>query len=233
MTEEGEVVDTAISKSQGQASKSVPYAVATASSKRPAVLADGTYATQSATSEIALAAPTLALGSSGTSANLRALILTGDFFLGAVISCTLTKLVLKLKDLEESAVVVNKAVADALLIMVSILSLGQSSVLPQPIDNDSCDRITFCIRLLSNGPDLMRDVWLHTCRESFVKMITDKQHRETEETKAKAQITHAQPDDLIDFYHLKNRKVLLLNLTCGSYYALWFLLFHSCWHRNS
>ncbi|KAG0463163.1 hypothetical protein HPP92_021639 [Vanilla planifolia] len=29
---------------------------------------------------------------------------------------------------------------------------------------------------------------------------------ETEEIKAKAQISHAQPDDLIDFYHLKSRK---------------------------
>ncbi|KAI3960721.1 hypothetical protein MKW92_017432, partial [Papaver armeniacum] len=41
----------------------------------------------------------------------------------------------------------------------------------------------------------------------FVKMLEDKQFRETEEIKAKAQISHAQPDDLIDFYHIKSRKV--------------------------
>jgi coatomer subunit beta len=38
-------------------------------------------------------------------------------------------------------------------------------------------------------------------------MLAEKQFRETEEMKAKAQISHAQPDDLIDFYHLKSRKV--------------------------
>ncbi|KAF8389406.1 hypothetical protein HHK36_026101 [Tetracentron sinense] len=37
-------------------------------------------------------------------------------------------------------------------------------------------------------------------------MLADKQFREIEELKAKAQISHAQPDDLIDFYHLKSRK---------------------------
>ncbi|KAM0065895.1 putative clathrin/coatomer adaptor, adaptin-like, coatomer beta subunit, armadillo-like helical [Helianthus debilis subsp. tardiflorus] len=45
-----------------------------------------------------------------------------------------------------------------------------------------------------------------SCRESFVQMLADKQLRETEELKAKAQVSHAQPDDLIDFYHLKSRK---------------------------
>nr|XP_016437787.1 PREDICTED: coatomer subunit beta-1-like [Nicotiana tabacum] len=37
-------------------------------------------------------------------------------------------------------------------------------------------------------------------------MLSDKQLRETEEIKAKAQISHSQPDDLIDFYHLKSRR---------------------------
>jgi coatomer subunit beta len=43
-------------------------------------------------------------------------------------------------------------------------------------------------------------------------MLADKQRRETEEIKAKAQISNAQPDDLIDFYHLKSRKVWWLYL---------------------
>lgn len=206
VTEDGEVVDPAVSKSQGQANRASSFVVATASSKRPAVLADGTYATQSATSEIAMSTPALAMGAVGTTANLRAILLTGDFFLGAVVACTLTKLVLRLEHIESSTVAVNKAVAEVLLIMTSMLSLGQSNVLPHPIDDDSYDRISLCIRLLSSPTDMMRTVWLLSCRESFVKMIVDKQHRETEETKANAQITHAQPDDLIDFYHLKSRK---------------------------
>jgi len=39
-----------------------------------------------------------------------------------------------------------------------------------------------------------------------VKMLADKQFREIEESKARAQVSHAQPDDLIDFRLLKSRK---------------------------
>ncbi|KAE9584486.1 hypothetical protein Lal_00021700 [Lupinus albus] len=200
---------TASGEGEGHdASKSAPQQVisTTVSSRRPAVLADGTYATQSAALETAMSPPTLVQGSLSSVGNLRSLILSGDFFLAAVVSCTLTKLVLRLEEVQTSKAEVNKANAQALLIMVSILQLGQSSVLPHPIDNDSHDRITLCIRLLSNTGDEIRKIWLESCRQSFVKMLADKQLRETEEIKAKAQVSNAQPDDLIDFYHLKSRK---------------------------
>ncbi|KAG5016429.1 hypothetical protein JHK82_022087 [Glycine max] len=178
----------------------------TVSSRRPAILADGTYATQSAALETAMSPPTLVQGSLSSIGNLRSLILSGDFFLGAVVACTLTKLVLRLEEVQTSKAEVNKATTQALLIIVSMLQLGQSSILPHPIDNDSFDRIVLCIRLLCNTGDEIRKIWLQSCRQSFVKMLADKQCRETEEIKAKAQISNAQPDDLIDFYHLKSRK---------------------------
>ncbi|MBA0748513.1 hypothetical protein Gogos_005323 [Gossypium gossypioides] len=196
-SEEGEATD---------ASKKTPQASSiTISSRRPAVLADGTYATQSAASETAFSPPTIVQGSLA-SGNLRSLLLTGDFFLGAVVACTLTKLVLRLEEVQPSKVEVNKATTQTLLILVSMLQLGQSHVLPHPIDNDSYDRIALCMRLLCNTGDEIRKIWLQSCRQSFVKMLSEKQLRETEELKAKAQVSHAQPDDLIDFYHLKSRK---------------------------
>ncbi|KAH9625345.1 hypothetical protein KSS87_022743 [Heliosperma pusillum] len=178
----------------------------TVSSRRPVVLADGTYATQSAALETAMSPPTLVQGSLASQGNLRSLLLSGDFFLGAVVACTLSKLVLRLEEVQPSKAEVNKATTNALLYMVSMIQLGQSPILPQPIDNDAYDRIILCIRLLCNSGDATRKIWLHSCRESFVNMLADKQFRETEERKAKAQISHAQPDDLIDFYHLKSRK---------------------------
>ncbi|MBA0868609.1 hypothetical protein Goshw_016193 [Gossypium schwendimanii] len=200
-SEEGEATD---------ASKKTPQASSiTISSRRPAVLADGTYATQSAASETAFSPPTIVQGSLA-SGNLRSLLLTGDFFLGAVVACTLTKLVLRLEEVQPSKVEVNKATTRTLLILVSMLQLGQSYVLPHPIDNDSYDRIVLCMRLLCNTGDEIRKIWLQSCRQSFVKMLSEKQLRETEELKAKAQVSHAQPDDLIDFYHLKSRKGMSL-----------------------
>ncbi|KAL9235542.1 hypothetical protein vseg_010292 [Gypsophila vaccaria] len=183
-----------------------PANAGTVSSRKPVVLADGTYATQSAALETAISPPTLVQGSLASQGNLRSLLLSGDFFLGAVVACTLTKLVLRLEEVQPSKSEVNKATTQALLYMVSMIQLGQSPILPQPIDDDSYDRIILCIRLLCNSGDASRKIWLHSCRESFVNMLADKQFRETEERKAKAQISHAQPDDLIDFYHLKSRK---------------------------
>ncbi|XP_059641322.1 coatomer subunit beta-1-like [Cornus florida] len=197
VTEEGEGQDAS------KDSQQVNYT--TVSSRRPAILADGTYATQSAALETAISPPTLVKGSLVSVGNLRSLILAGDFFLGAVVACTLTKLVLRLEEVQPAKVEVNKETTQALLIMVSMLQLGQSLFLPHPIDNDSYERIVLCIRLLCNTGDKIRKIWLQSCRQSFVKMLADKQFRETEEVKAKANIS-AQPDDLIDFYHLKSRK---------------------------
>ncbi|KAK7255040.1 hypothetical protein RIF29_28442 [Crotalaria pallida] len=55
----------------------------TVSSRRPAILADGTYATQSAAIETAMLPPTLVQGSVSSVGNLRSLILSGDFSRGS------------------------------------------------------------------------------------------------------------------------------------------------------
>jgi coatomer subunit beta len=84
VSEEGETTDSY------KPSQPVVNSV-TVSSRGPAVLADGTYATQSAATETAISAPASALGSVAASQNLRSLILYGDFFLAAVVACNLTK----------------------------------------------------------------------------------------------------------------------------------------------
>ena len=205
--EEGDVVDTAANKGPSTPKAAPLQYASNASSKRPAILADGTYATQSAAAATAAPSPnTVVIGSS---ANLRSILLTGDFFLGAVVASTLTKLMLRYEEVQDDKIALNKAEADILLYMVSMLRLGQSHALSHPIDDDAYDRITLCIKVLTNKDPLMKAVWLKNCRMSFTMMINDKLSREMEEKKAKAQDSYAQPDDLIDFYHLKRIKVCL------------------------
>jgi coatomer subunit beta len=205
--EEGDVVDAAASNSTPKAAP--PQYASMASSKRPAILADGTYATQSASAATATPSPNAVV--IGSSANLRSILLTGDFFLGAVVASTLTKLMLRYEEVQDNRVALNKAEAEILLYMVSMLRLGQSSALSHPIDDDAYDRITLCIKVLTEKDPLMTTVWLKNCRTSFAMMINDKLSREMEEKKSKAQDSYAQPDDLIDFYHLKRTKVCLQN----------------------
>lgn len=202
--EEGEGNAVGDNKTSSGTKAPAPINVSSASSKRPAVLADGTYATQSAVAETTSSASAAA---SNPASNLRTILLTGDFFLGAVVAATLTKLVMRMEETEVPIVTLNKTKAEVLLILVSMLRLGESSILPHPIDKDSYDRISLCIRLLSSPDDVIRTVWLKYCHDSFVVMLKEKQDRENEDLKAKAMVSYAQPDDLIDFYHLKSRKV--------------------------
>jgi len=170
-------------------------------------LADGTYATQTAATEMILSKPMVLPGSLSTTLHLRSLILSGDFFVAAVVANTLTKLVLRLEEVEPSKTEVNKATTGVLLILVSLLQLGSSSALPKQMDGSSFDKIMLCVKILCNtGGDEIRKVLLKSCHESFALYLSEKQMRETEEIKAKSQDSHAQPDDLIDFYHLKSRK---------------------------
>lgn len=214
VAEEGDVVDTNANKNPSTP-KAAPQSASVASSKRPSILPDGTYATQSAVSETSLSTTSLLSAVANASANLRAILLTGDFFLGAVVASTLTKLMLRYVEVQTVITAVNQAEAEVLLYMVSILRLGKSSALSHPIDDDAYDRITLCIRVLTNKDEVMKTVWLKCCRDSFVKMINEKLQRDMEEKRAKAQVLYTQPDDLIDFYHLKRSKVSTCDLqTC-------------------
>mmetsp|Transcript_9402 Transcript_9402/g.34487 ORF Transcript_9402/g.34487 Transcript_9402/m.34487 type:complete len:953 (-) Transcript_9402:274-3132(-) len=169
---------------------------------RPAVLSDGTYATQSAAVEQVMASV-----SGPATPNLRALLLAGDFFLGAVIGTTLTKLALRLNELSgEGDAAANGVSAEVLLVLVCLLRLGESPLLPHPIDDDSAERIALCVKVLSEPTPELTRIWLRDCRSSFASMINDKKERELAEREEAETKQVAQCDDLIDFYHLKSRK---------------------------
>lgn len=84
--------------------KSPTSATAPAGSK---VLADGTYATQSALSHKSTSLTRLENIKGQVKPPLRQLILTGDFYLGSVLASTLTKLCLRLEELGEGPRVLN------------------------------------------------------------------------------------------------------------------------------
>jgi len=58
------------------------------------------------------------------------------FFLGGVIAASLTKLLLRMWSQGAAAPVVNKAVAQGMLAIISIMRLGESNALPTPLDGE-------------------------------------------------------------------------------------------------
>eukprot|EP01024_Parvocaulis_polyphysoides_P045806 TRINITY_DN4294_c0_g3_i1.p1 TRINITY_DN4294_c0_g3~~TRINITY_DN4294_c0_g3_i1.p1 ORF type:complete len:950 (-),score=181.16 TRINITY_DN4294_c0_g3_i1:400-3249(-) len=171
---------------------------------RPVVLPDGTYATQASVVDTA---PVKNIAKNVP--NLRGLLLGGDFFLGGVYAVTLTKLLLRLKSLNcTPAAQYNKELANSMLVIVSILKLGKSKAVTNPIDQDSYERMTMCLQVLASPSQDMENLLLQETHNVFSTMIEDKQTREAEEAAEEANESVQQPDDLIDFHHLIFRKGL-------------------------
>ena len=179
---------------------------------RPAVLADGSYATQTAIPGESYASQATIDSESGP--NLRAMVLGGDFFLAAVLSSCMTKLVLRLyanADLGRSEF--NKTVAEVMLVVSNLLLVGEKynasdvSVGVQPMDDDSKDRMAVCMHVLADPATASADgsaaVWIDGCRSSFEAFLATKHAQEAEEMKEEQKDQVAQPDELIDFRHLK------------------------------
>lgn len=118
----------------------------------------------------------------------RALLLGGDYFLGAVIAATLTKLVLRLRALRAlPPASINRLSADVMQLIAGMLRLGESGAAVtaglHPIDADSRDRMATCLRTLAGRDEALALVWLEECRAAFATLITDKQQREAAEAK--------------------------------------------------
>uniref|UniRef100_A0A0A1X893 Coatomer subunit beta n=1 Tax=Zeugodacus cucurbitae TaxID=28588 RepID=A0A0A1X893_ZEUCU len=162
------------------------------------VTSDGTYATQSAFSLAPVA-------KKEKRPPLRQYLMDGDFFIGAALSATLTKLALRYAELEADVRQQNRLTTQVMLIMSSILHLGKSGFPTKPITNDDIDRIFICLRTLSERTKEAVEVFQHYCRDALGKML-DAQHEEDQRILKEKQRAAAkvQPDDPVAFAQLSN-----------------------------
>jgi len=105
--------------------------------------------------------------------HIVALLLGGDFFTGAVLAGALTKLVLRFSDLSPHKKRANALRAEAMLVMTSIIRVGQSKFTTAPIDEDSNERILNCIQTLSelDVKPVVRDIFLGDTKAAYSKMV--------------------------------------------------------------
>jgi len=156
---------------------------------RVVVMADGTYATQS------VEQATQEMQQKELDLSLRSMLLGGDFYLGSVISTSLTKLVMRLNGRFRHPQG-NAQVAQAMLIMCGIVRLGHSSVVPQPLDADTEERIALCIRVLSEPDEEVQQIYLDKCQEAFsYKLSVADKPASKDETDMG---NRREPDDLIN-----------------------------------
>ncbi|EJC98625.1 coatomer protein [Fomitiporia mediterranea MF3/22] len=166
---------------------------------KPRVLADGTYATESAYTSTSSAR--LEAIKAAAKPPLRTLILQGDFYTGAVLASTLTKLVLRFSEISSDAGASNALRAEAMLIMTSVIRVGQSKFVTIPIDEDSQERIMNCLQTLSELKikDAAEEVFLKDTKAAYSKMINAQEKKALEKKEKEAKTNVVQVDDLLTF----------------------------------
>lgn len=85
---------------------------------------------------------------------IAVLILGGDFFLATAVANNLTKLCLKLKEMEIDPSIKNSVLAEILSMIVGFLVLGQEGKVKA--DSDSIESFYTCIKVLTNPSSEIR-----------------------------------------------------------------------------
>lgn len=135
----------------------------------------------------------------------------GDFFIGATLATTLTKLALKYVDLEKSPSKQNHFCASIMLTLGSILHLGRSGFPLKSITNDDADRIFICLKTLSDRSPEITEVFKVLCRDALATMLEAHSAEEQQIQKDKqTKVAKVQPDDPVIFSQLSNGKENLL-----------------------
>lgn len=171
------------------------------------VLADGTYATETALTSNSAAAAKLEAVKAAQKPPLRQLILDGDYYLATVLSAALTKLVMRHAEISSDTARTNALKAEAMLIMISIIRVGQSHFVKAPIDEDSVDRIMSCIRSLAEFSQRkeLEGVFLDDTRKAFRAMVqVEEKKRAAKEAYEKAK-TAIQVDDVVQIRQLSKK----------------------------
>ncbi|KAI8983590.1 adaptin N terminal region-domain-containing protein [Pilobolus umbonatus] len=165
------------------------------------ILADGTYATESAYTETSSASAShLETVKAAKKPPLRSLLLAGDYFLATVLSTAITKLVLRYSKLSSDVSLSNARKAEAMLIMTSILRIGQSKFVAFEIDEDSYDRIMQDLRVVgASGNKQIESVYLHDTREVYSKQLQAEEKRLADAKAEKETTVQVQADDAIVF----------------------------------
>jgi coatomer subunit beta len=170
------------------------------------ILSDGTYATQTVYTE--------AKKIEDDTPTLRKLLISGDVFLGSVVSSTLTKLCLRASDMKEecSPVKLKEMNMQALLVMCAIVKMAAITVVAQKSSVSDCkERVTLCCRALLDPKvcSMVKPIMLGKGKAAFgtfLKSIKDKESKESSKGDAPS-VPTVQADDLIHFRQLRSTTV--------------------------
>jgi coatomer subunit beta len=88
-----------------------------------------------------------------------------------------------------------------MLIMISIVRVGQSKFAAIPIDEDSQERIMNCVETLAKlqASASVKEIFLHDTKAAYAKMVATEEKKALEKKAKESKTTVVQADDLISF----------------------------------
>ncbi|SCU95532.1 LANO_0E10638g1_1 [Lachancea nothofagi CBS 11611] len=194
------IVQSEVKQLEGGDTSEEPAATEEAPSSGPVVLPDGTYATESAFSTEHNKTSTKEEKESRPP--LRRFILKGDFYTTSVLATTIVKCVLRFEKTSADSTVLNALKAEAMLILVSVLRAGQSTLVEKKIDEDSSERIMIALSVLMSDSDtsgsdskrLLEMAYLEATKNSFETKVASAE-RESAKKSASVLARTADPID--------------------------------------
>lgn len=170
------------------------------------ILSDGTYATQTVYTEIKR--------KEDNTPYLRKMLLSGDGFLGSIVSSCLTKLCLRSEDMVDkfSSAKIKDMTLKSTLYMCAIVEMTESVESSHKSSFADCyERITFCCRTLLDlrVKKVLKPLLLTKGKATFAKLMENlKQKDEAEVVKVASNKPSVQADDQIYFRQLRLNTVL-------------------------
>lgn len=200
LSSEQKLLKEAEQGSEAQSNGTSDHAEHVKSSTKPKVLSDGTYATETVFSVSQQAHDDV----KSSRPPLRSLILSGSWFLASVLASTITKLTLRILEISKNEAFKNAFRAEAMLILISIIRVGESSLVSSKIDEDTVDRISSCVKVLADGykEEPLDKAFLEDSRKAFKTQVQLREKQRAEST-ANERAKHAtQADENLVFRQL-------------------------------
>lgn len=164
---------------------------------KPKVLSDGTYATETAFS----ASPEAHAEVKNNRPPLRSLILNGSWFVASVLASTLAKLILRALEVSKNEAFRNALRAEAMLTMISIIRVGESSLVSNKIDEDTLERIFTCIKVVGEGykEEKLDKAFLQDSKKAFQVQVSARERQRAESTANERARNASQADENLVF----------------------------------
>ena len=164
--------------------------------------ADGTYQ-----SESALTAKLETHKAAQDRPPLRQLLLDGDYYLATVLASALVKLVMRHSETSTQQEVTNALRSEAMLILVSIIRVGQSQFVKAPIDEDSVDRIMSSVHVLAEFSErtALKQALLDDTRQAFRAIVQVEEKKRAEKADSEKQKAAVGVDDLFSIRQLAKK----------------------------